>query len=112
MTQDVGQKQPHVVVLADDGLYIIEVEQLIGVDADRGNTHAMALDRHAFALIGAGVAQHAAHLVIERGVFQIAFSHQLGAQGVAGHNHGGCNLAILGADVRSRCFVCHNSIFH
>ena len=87
---------------ADDGLDIVEVEKLIGVDGDGGNAHAMSHHAHGFAFVGARVAQHAADFIELYRVFQVALRHELDAQRVSGHDDKGCNLAFLGADMRGR----------
>lgn len=84
---------------ADDGLHVVEVEELVGVDADGGAAHAVAHDADAAAVAHAGVAQHAAHLVEEHGVLQVVLGHKLDAQRVASHDDGVRNLAFPCADV-------------
>ena len=53
---------------ADELLYAVVVDELPGVDADGGNTHAGAHDRNGVAFIGAGKPQHIAHAVELDGV--------------------------------------------
>ena len=86
----------------DDGLDIVEVEKLIGVDGDGGNAHAMSHHAHGFAFVGARVAQHAADFIELYRVFQVALRHELDAQRVSGHDDKRCNLAFFGADMRGR----------
>ena len=69
----------------------------------------MTLHRYTLTLVGTCVAEHTTHVVILHRVLQEVLSHKLGTQRVACHNHSICNLAILGADVWSRYFSCHNS---
>ena len=92
---------------ADDGLHVVEVEQLVGVDAYRGAAHAVAHDADAAAVAHAGVAQHAAYLVEEHGVLKVVLGHEFHAQRVASHDDSLGNLAFPCADVRCRC-ICHN----
>lgn len=92
---------------ADDGLHVVEVVQLVGVDAYRGAAHAVAHDADAAAAQHAGVAQHAAHLVEEHGVLQVVLGHEFHAQRIARHNDGLGNLAAPCANVWGGG-ICHN----
>ena len=82
---------------ADNVLYIVEMEQLIAVNADGGDTHAVAHNGNRHAMVGAGVAQHPAHSIKAYRAFQVVFGGKLGAQRVAGHQYIGGYLALLGS---------------
>ena len=77
----------------DDFLYVVGVEQLIGVDADGGHAHAAALDGYGNALISARKAQHIPHPVVAHRMLQILFCDELRPQGISGHQHPGCDLS-------------------
>ena len=87
---------------ADDVLYPILAVQLIGVDADGRHAHAAAHHADRVALVGTGITQHAAHIGNKARVFQKGFGNKLGAQGVAGHQHGFGKIAGVGAVVWGR----------
>ena len=87
---------------ADDVVHIVELEQLIGIDADGGHSHAAAHHADGVALIGARKAQHPTDPGHLPDIFQERVGNELGAQGIAGHQDGFCKIAFLGADVRGR----------
>ena len=65
---------------AENPVYVILVEQLIGIDADRGHAHAAALYGNRYAVIGAGVAVHAADGIVAYCVFQKMFCDEFRPQ--------------------------------
>ncbi|SCJ40217.1 Uncharacterised protein [uncultured Blautia sp.] len=83
---------------ADDGIHTEELVQLIAVNTHRGHAHTVAHDGDALALVGAGVAQHVPDGVEAHHLLQIVVRHVLGPQGVAGHQHSFCNLALFRRD--------------
>ena len=97
---------------ADDRVHVIEIEQLIGVDSDRRDSHTVSHDGHFLAFVCTRERKHTADVVYLYRVLQKALCHQLGAQRVACHDHCLCNLAVLRTDMRSRAlFFTHNSVF-
>ncbi|CAN4015767.1 Large polyvalent protein associated domain-containing protein, partial [Dysosmobacter welbionis] len=72
----------------DDVVHIIEVEQLMGVNADGGHPHAGGHDGHRRALIGAGVALDAPDVVHQLRVLQKGLRDEFGPQRIAGHQNG------------------------
>ena len=84
---------------ADDGLHVVEVIKLVGVDANAGDAHAVAHHADALAIVGAGETQHATHIVKLNRVLEEVLGHELGAQGVASHDDGLGYFAILCPDV-------------
>ena len=87
---------------ADDVVHIVELEQLIGIDADGRHAHAAAHYADGAALIGAGKAQHAAHTGHLTHILQEGVGNELGPQGVTGHEDRLGEIALFGADVRGR----------
>lgn len=83
----------------DDGLHIVEIEELPGIDTDRGNAHAMAHHTHRAAFVGARIAEHAAHVVELHRIVQEFLRNELGAERVAGHQRGFLNHSVLGPDM-------------
>ena len=80
------------------------VNQLVGVQRDRGDAHARSHNGYRGAAVGAGVAQHVAHGVELLGVLQVGLGDELRAQRVSGQEDrrrdgGG------GVDVRCRAHV-------
>ena len=80
------------------------VDQLVGVQRDRGDAHARPHDGYRCASVGAGVAQHVAHGVELLRVLQVGLGDELRAQRVSGQEDrrrdgGG------GVDVRCRAHV-------
>ena len=73
---------------ADDVFHTVVVVQLVGVDADRGLAHARGHDRNALAVVVAGVAVYAAHVVDEDGIREIGFCDEFRAKRIAGHQNG------------------------
>ncbi|CAN4018018.1 Ribosome-associated protein L7Ae-like, partial [Dysosmobacter welbionis] len=71
-----------------DVVHIIEVEQLMGVNADGGHPHAGGHDGHRRALIGAGVALDAPDVVHQLRVLQKGLRDEFGPQRIAGHQNG------------------------
>ena len=94
---------------AENPVYVILVEQLIGIDADGGHAHAAALYGNRYAVIGAGVAVHAADGIVAYRIFQKMFCDEFRPQRVAGHEYGFGNVAFGGCVMRG----CHkNQSFH
>ena len=85
---------------ADDILHAVAVEQLVGVNADGGHTHAGGHDGDLDTLVGAGVALHAPDVVDEDGVFQEILGDEFAAQRVAGHQYGLAEITGLCGNVR------------
>ena len=92
----------------DDVLNAVAVEQLVGVDADGGHTHAGGHDGNLDALVGAGVTLNTTDVIHQDGVLQEVLSDELGAQGIAGHEDGLAEVAVLGIDVGSGDLEFHN----
>ena len=86
---------------ADDIFHAIEIEKLIGIDADGGHAHAGGHDGDPFAVIGAGIALHAPDIIDQPGVGQEIFRNEFGSQRVAGHQHRGGEIADLRVNMRS-----------
>ena len=84
----------------DDVLHAVAVEQLVGVDADGGHTHAGGHDGDLHAFVGAGVALNAPAVVDQHRIFQESFRDELGAQRIAGHEHGFAEVPGLGGNMR------------
>ena len=91
----------------DDCLHAIEVIELIGVDADRGHTHAVSHHTYSLSLIGTCKAQHATHLVETYCIVEEFLGHQLHSQRVTRHNHRLGDFAVLCPDMGSWSLV-HN----
>ena len=87
---------------ADDIFHIIEVEQLIAVNTDGGDAHAVSHYRDRHPAVCAGVAQHSPDGIIADRGLQVVFGHELGAQRVARHQHRRGDLALLGSVMGSR----------
>ena len=87
---------------ADDVVHIVELEQLIRIDADGRHAHAAAHHADGAALIGAGKAQHAAHTGHLTHILQEGVGNELGAQRVTGHEDRLGEIALFGAVVRGR----------
>ena len=84
----------------DDVVHAVAGEQFMGVDADGGHSHAGGHDGDLHTLIGAGIALNAPDVVHQHRVFQKVFRNELGAQGIAGHQHGLAKIAGLGGNMR------------
>ena len=80
------------------------VDQLVGVQRDRGDAHARPHDRHRSAAIRAGVAQHVAHGVELLRVLQVGLGDELRAQRVSGQEDRRRDGS-GGVDVRCRAHV-------
>ena len=89
---------------ADDGLHIVEVIQLIGVDGHGRDAHAAAHHRNSLPFPRAGEAQHVPHGVEAGHILQIRIRNEFGPQRITGHQDGLCDIAFLCAVVRG----CHN----
>ena len=76
------------------------MEQLVGIDAHRGHSHAASLHRDRLALILSGIAEHTADLIVADRIAQIGLCQQLGAQRVTGHQDCLGNLSVLCVIVR------------
>ena len=85
---------------ADDILHTVAVEQLVGINADGGHTHAGCHDGDLDALVGAGVALHTPDVVDEDGVFQKILGDEFAAQRVAGHQDGLAEITGLCGNMR------------
>ena len=85
---------------ADDVLHAVVGVELVGVDGDGRDAHAARHHAHAHALVGAGVALHAADVVDKLRIFQKGLRDELRAEGVAGHEHGLGEIAVLGIVMR------------
>ena len=90
---------------ADDVVHIVELEQLVGVDADGGHSHAAAHHADGAALIGTGKTQHPADAGHLADILQKGVCNEFCAQGVTGHQDSFCEVAFFGADVGS----CHSN---
>ena len=86
----------------DDVLHIVEVEQLVAVNADGRHTHAGSHDGHTLAVIGAGVALYTADVIYQHRILQKMLCNVLGAKGITGHQDGIGKIACLGGNVRRR----------
>ena len=94
---------------ADDLLYAEEVEQLVGVDADGGHSHAGSHDGNLDALVVAGVTVDTTNIVYQNGIFKESLCNKFGAQGIAGHQNGLAEAdLILNIDMGSNREVGHN----
>ena len=80
---------------ADDVVNIVEVVQLVAVNADCGDAHAGSHYGHGNALPGAGVTLNATDIVYENGIFKEGFCDELCTKGIAGHKHGLCDFFLL-----------------
>ena len=87
---------------ADDVLDAILAEQLVGIDADGGHTHAAAHHADGAALVSAGKAVHTAHVGDEARVLQKGFGDELRPQRITGHQDGLGKIAFFGAVMRGR----------
>ena len=96
---------------ANDCFNAIKIEEFVRVDADGRNAHAVSHHRNALAVVGTRETEHTAHVVELYRIFQIAFSHQFGAQRVAGHDDGFGNFAVLCPNVRGWCVFSHSILF-
>ena len=92
---------------ADDGLHTVEIEELVGIDADGGHTHAVTHHADALALMSACKAKHTSNIVELYGIIEELLCHEFRTQRIARHNHCLGDVAILGPDVGSWSF-CHN----
>ncbi len=88
---------------ADDFLNAEIGDQLFGVDRAGRDTHPVAHYGDFAAFIGAGEAQHAAHVIHFTHVFEEGFGNVLGAQRVARHQNYVSEIAHFCVNVRS----CH-----
>lgn len=97
---------------ADDVLDAVLGIELVGVDGDGRHAHAAGHHGDGHALVGAGVALHAADVVDEDGVFKKGLGDELRAQRVAGHEDGFREIAGLGVVVGGRhgwfLLICSN----
>ncbi len=84
---------------ANDRLHAVIGNQLFGVNGHGRNTHAVAHDGNLAAFVGAGVAEHIAHVVHLAHVLQVSVGDVLGAQRVAGHQNGIGEIAFFGIDM-------------
>ena len=89
---------------ADDVVHIVELVQLVGVDADGGHSHAAAHHTDGAALIGAGKAQHSTDTGDLADILEEGIRDELCPQRIAGHQDGLCEIAFFSADVG----CCHN----
>jgi len=82
-------------------------DQLFGVDGAGGNTHTVTHYRDFAAFVGAGVAQHAAHVVYFTIIFEKRFGDVLCAQRVARHQYDVREIAHFCIDMWGchRCFL-------
>ena len=87
---------------ADDIFHAVEVEQLVGVDADGGHTHTAAHHADGAAFVGAGKAQHPAHASHLPDILQKGVGNKFGTQGVTRHKDCLGEIAHFCADVRGR----------
>ncbi len=92
---------------ADDLLHAKIGDQLFGVDGAGGNTHTVTHYRDFAAFVGAGVAQHAAHVVYFTIIFEKRFGDVLCAQRVARHQYDVREIAHFCIDMWGchRCFL-------
>ena len=87
---------------ADDVVHIVELEQLIGIDADGRHAHAAAHHADGAAFIGTGKAQHAAHAGHLTDILQEGVGNEFCAQRIAWHEDGLGEIALFGGVVRGR----------
>ena len=87
---------------AHNVLHAERVVQLMGIDADGGHTHTGGHDGDPNALIGAGVALHAADVVDKDRIFQKMFRNVFGAQRIARHEHGLAEIGRCSLNMWSR----------
>ena len=87
---------------ADDIFHAVEVEQLVGVDADGGHPHTAAHHADGAAFVGAGKAQHPAHASHLPDILQKGVGNKFGTQGVTRHKDCLGEIAHFCADVRGR----------
>ena len=93
----------------DDGIYVVEVKELIGVDTNRRNTHTVTHHGYFLPFVRTREAQHTTYVINLNRVLQETVCHQFCTQRVTRHNHCLCNLTVLRTNVRSRTiFFCHN----
>ena len=85
---------------ADDVFHAIEMEQLVGIDANGGNAHAGRHDRHRLVLIQTGIALNAANVIDQLGLGQKGVGDELRAQRIARHQHGFGKISGVAADMR------------
>ena len=90
---------------ADDLFHTKVGNQLFGVDRAGRDAHAVAHNGDFAAFIGAGISQHAAHVVYFNRIFQKGFRDVLRAQRVARHQHDVSEIAHFCINVRS-CHCC------
>ncbi len=72
----------------DDVLHAVEVEELVGVNADAGDAHAGGHGGNLHAVVGPRPALDAPDVVHQPGVFQKGPGNELCPEGVAGHEDG------------------------
>ena len=72
---------------ADDGLDTELAVELLRIDADGGDAHAVAHDGDALALVGAGVAEHVAGVVEADDVGHEVVRHGFGAERISWHEN-------------------------
>lgn len=84
---------------ADNGVDVVEIEKLVGIDADRGDSHPVAHHADFLSLIGSREAEHPADPVHDDRVFEVVVRHILGAERVAGHDDGPGDFVVVGPDV-------------
>ena len=94
----------------DDGLYAVEVVELVSVDTDGRHTHTVTHHTDTFTFIGAGEAQHATHVVELDRVLEELLCHEFYTQRIACHDYGFGDVAIVGPDVGRWSFCCHKLI--
>lgn len=83
----------------DDVVHIVEMVELVGVDADGGHAHAGGHHGHRCSAVSAGVAVDAPDMIDQPGVFQKCFGDEFGPQRVAGHQNSLCKRAVCPASL-------------
>ena len=84
------------------GANAVLAEQLIRINTDGRHTHTAAHHADGAALVGAGIAEHTAHIGDDARVFEESLGNEFSAQRVAGHQHGLGKIALFGAVMRGR----------
>ena len=95
----------------DSLLHIVKMEQLIGINPDRGHSHAATHNGDALALPGTGKCQHVADGVHADRVLQERFRYEFRPQRVSGHQHGRRDFAQLCANMRGWNLTHHSASF-
>ena len=72
----------------DNIFYIIEIIQLMGINAHGGHAHAGGHHGDSGSLVGAGVTLNTPDIIDKYGIFQIGFRNESGTEGVSGHQYG------------------------